>query len=180
MKRETSESFTPNGYPSNSRFDRHRLTPIIGLGKRADCSQVCLCPQDHIPPTLRPGEIRSRAKAEARILSRPRGVSGVPGCFGIVNGETLVLEYLRGTPLPELSWSVDKVVSMLLDLLRILHELEKRKVFHGDIKPLNILALKDVAGFGPVDFGFALDASKVTYPVPSDGSLGYIARENLK
>jgi serine/threonine protein kinase len=90
---------------------------------------------------------------EYQAYQRLQGLRGIPRCHGLVAGHYLVLDFVRGTPYREASWSDrDGWFSELLAVLRSVHE---RGVSHGDLKSKsNILVTEDEKPC-VIDFGTA-------------------------
>lgn len=103
-------------------------------------------------------------RREHRIYSVINGIAGVPHCLGLIDGRSLVLEYIEG-PTFRLGerqledW--DRFFTRLLETLRDIHA---RGVAHGDLKR------KDNLLIGPgeqpfiVDFGVASVVKRATLP----------------
>jgi serine/threonine protein kinase len=77
--------------------------------------------------------VRERTlRREYQAYQRLQGLAGIPRCHGLVAGHYLVLDFVRGRPYRDASWS-DRAgwFSELLVVLRSVHE---RGVSHGDLK----------------------------------------------
>ena len=90
---------------------------------------------------------------EYEAYRRMEGVQGVPVCYGLVDGRYLVIEFIRGTPYREASWSDrDAWFDKFLQVLRDFHG---RGVSHGDLKSkTNIMVTEDEQPC-VIDFGTA-------------------------
>jgi predicted Ser/Thr protein kinase len=90
---------------------------------------------------------------EHSAYQRMDGLAGVPACYGLVDGKHLVIEYIRGTPYRNASWTNrDKWFEGLLAVLRSFHQ---RGVSHGDLKSkANIMVTEDEKPC-VIDFGTA-------------------------
>ena len=90
---------------------------------------------------------------EYEAYRRMEGIDGVPECHGLVDGRYLVIEFIRGTPYREATWSDrDAWFTELLGVLRAFHG---RGVSHGDLKSkTNIMVTEDEKPC-IIDFGTA-------------------------
>jgi len=98
--------------------------------------------------------IRQRTlQREYQAYLRMEGLRGIPKCFGMVAGRYLVLEYIRGKPYREASWTDrDRWFSEFLDVLRSFHS---RGVSHGDLKSKSNIMVTDDGKPCVIDFGTA-------------------------
>lgn len=94
---------------------------------------------------------------------RMEGLTGVPECYGLVDGRYLVIEFIRGTPYREAQWQDrDRWFTEFLAVLRSFHE---RGVSHGDLKSkTNILVTEDEKPC-VIDFGTAFVRKPGFHPV---------------
>ena len=92
-------------------------------------------------------------RREYAAYRRMAGVAGVPECYGMPGGRYLVIEFIRGTPYRESSWTDrDRWFTQFLEVLRSIHA---RGVSHGDLKSKsNIMVIEDGKPC-VVDFGTA-------------------------
>jgi serine/threonine protein kinase len=90
---------------------------------------------------------------EYHAYQRLGGLHGVPRCHGMAGGRYLVLDFIRGTPYREATWSDrDGWFARLLAIVRSFHQ---RGVSHGDLKSKsNILVTEDEKPC-VIDFGTA-------------------------
>jgi predicted Ser/Thr protein kinase len=90
---------------------------------------------------------------EHQAYQRLEGLAGVPQCYGLVGGEYLAIEYIRGVPYREAQFrDRDRWFSELLEVIRGFHD---RGVNHGDLKSKsNILVTEDERPC-VIDFGTA-------------------------
>jgi len=91
---------------------------------------------------------------EYRVYSRLTNISGVPKCYGFLEGRYLVLEYINGTPIRKAKITHH---SIFFDaLLRVIKELHEAGVAHTDLKKKDNLLV--VEGKTPcvIDFGVAV------------------------
>jgi len=106
---------------------------------------------------------RKTLKREYLAYQRLRGIAGVPECHGLLDGRYLVLEYVRGTPYREASWSDrDGWFAQLLVILRAIHA---RGVSHGDLKSKSNLLVRDDGQPCVVDFGTAFIEKPGFHPI---------------
>jgi len=103
-----------------------------------------------------PGRLirRGMLRNEYRVYSRLSGVSGVPRCYGLLDGRYLVLEFIDGVPIRR-ARITDRGV-FFETLLKIIKELHKAGVAHTDLKKKDNLLV--IEGRGPcvIDFGVAV------------------------
>ena len=91
---------------------------------------------------------------EYRAYRNLEGVDGVPSCFGLIDGEHLVLELLEATPYRQAEIrDRDRFFTAFLELIRTVHA---RGVVHGDIKGKNNIMVGSAEEPYLVDFGSAL------------------------
>ena len=102
-------------------------------------------------------------RREFEAYRRMDGLQGVPECYGLVAGKYLALEYIRGTPFRDASWTQrDQYFVEFLDVLRAFHD---RGVSHGDLKSKgNILVTVDEKPC-VIDFGTAFLLKPGFHPV---------------
>lgn len=99
---------------------------------------------------------RERTEQEARLLRKARqaGVT-VPGVEG-VEGTTITLRYVDGTPLRDaLPEALDRCMDVGEDVAR----LHARNIIHGDLTTSNILLVDDAPVF--IDFGLGFHSDRV-------------------
>jgi len=97
---------------------------------------------------------RGMLRNEHRVYSRLSGVSGIPRCYGLLDGCYLVLEFIDGGPIRR-ARITDRGV-FFETLLKIIKELHKADVAHTDLKKKDNLLV--VEGRRPcvIDFGVAV------------------------
>lgn len=93
-------------------------------------------------------------RREARAYQRLEGFAGAPRCFGLLNGQYLVLEHIAGEP-ARYADIADRE-AFFAALLALLRDLHARGVAHGDLQKKDNLWIAD--GQRPVllDFGAAV------------------------
>ncbi len=106
--------------------------------------------------------IRERFEREAAILEQiSETVDQIPklyAYFAEANELFIIEEYIEGETLKD-QWekqsrfSEEEVISLVLDLLKILEQLHKYRVIHRDIKPSNIMIRKRDGKPVLIDFG---------------------------
>lgn len=100
---------------------------------------------------------------EYQAYQRMQGLQGVPRCLGLVGGHYLVLEYIRGTPYREATWTDrERWFNELLAVLRSFHE---RGVSHGDLKSKSNILVTDDGKPCVIDFGTAFVRKPGFHPV---------------
>ncbi len=110
--------------------------------------------------------LRARQKTlrrEFTAYQRMEGLTGVPRCYGMLDGLYLVVEYIDGTPYRHASWSDrDGWFERFLSVLQSIHA---RGVSHGDLKSKsNILVTRDEQPC-VIDFGTAFLLKDGFHPV---------------
>jgi len=99
---------------------------------------------------------RAMLRREHAIYQRLAGVSGVPGCRGLLGGEELVLDYVPGPSLREPGQPAVDRGRFFDELLAVIQAVHAAGVAHGDLKR------KDNILVGPgghpvlIDFGTAV------------------------
>lgn len=97
---------------------------------------------------------RAMLRNEYRAYSRLSEVSGVPRCYGLLDGRYLVLECIDGAPIRRAK--ITDRGMFFETLLNLIKELHKAGVAHGDLKKKDNLLV--VEGQTPcvIDFGVAI------------------------
>ena len=97
---------------------------------------------------------RAMVRKEHRIYQRLSGVEGIPECYGLVDGQHLVLEYIPGGNLRQ-AVVTDREL-FFGRLLETVHQLHRLQVAHGDLKKKDNIMV--VGGDRPylLDFGLAI------------------------
>lgn len=91
---------------------------------------------------------------EYRVYQRLSGLTGTPRCYGLIEGQYLLLEYIDGKPFGDVSAPLDSdIYKNLLALIKGLHQ---RGVAHGDLKQKTNLILGADGNPYLVDFGTAI------------------------
>lgn len=82
------------------------------------------------------GPVRGAREAtlqrEHHAYQRMEGLAGIPRCYGLVEGQFLVLEYVHGSPFRDADF--DDRGAWFEHLLRIIRSFHDRGVAHGDLK----------------------------------------------
>ncbi len=97
---------------------------------------------------------RLMLRNEYRVYSKLSNISGVPKCYGFLEGRYLVLEYINGIPIRSAKITHH---SMFFDaLLQVIKKLHQAGVAHTDLKKKDNLLV--VEGKRPcvIDFGVAV------------------------
>lgn len=90
---------------------------------------------------------------EFEAYKRLEGLQGVPECYGLVDGEFLAMELIRGVPYRDALF--DDREQWFTELLEIIRGIHERGVSHGDLKSKsNILVTHDQKPC-VIDFGTA-------------------------
>ncbi len=99
-------------------------------------------------------------RREYEVYRRLDGISGIPRCFGLINGDQLVLEFIDGQPL-RLSdnelMDRDKFFSALLTLILATH---RAGVAHADMKRKENILVSSLGAPSLIDFGSAVVRKK--------------------
>lgn len=97
---------------------------------------------------------RATIKHEHEVYNRLQGIGGIPHCFGLIDGEHLVLEYIEGASLRRQP-RLEDPNGFYARLLSTLQQMHRAGVAHGDLKRKDNLIVG--AGEQPyiVDFGIA-------------------------
>ncbi len=90
---------------------------------------------------------------EFQAYRRMEGLSGVPQCYGMIDGRYLVIEFIHGTPYRQSSWTDrERWFEEFLVVLRSIHE---RGVSHGDLKSKSNIMVTANEKPCVIDFGTA-------------------------
>jgi RIO-like serine/threonine protein kinase len=97
---------------------------------------------------------RAMLRNEYRVYSRLSGVSGVPRCYGLLDGCYLVLEFIDA--IPRYRARITDPDMFFESLLNLIKDLHKSGVAHTDLKKKDNLLV--VEGLRPyvIDFGVAV------------------------
>jgi predicted Ser/Thr protein kinase len=100
---------------------------------------------------------------EYQAYQRMQGLTGVPQCFGMLDGRYLAIEYIHAVPYREAEWTDrERWFNEFLAVLRSFHQ---RGVSHGDLKSKsNILVTTDQQPV-VIDFGTAFLEKPGFHPV---------------
>jgi len=101
-------------------------------------------------------------KREHRAYQRLGAVSGIPLCYGFYSGQYLVLEWIDGQPLSELS-TPDR--SMLGQLRQTIDQMHTAGVAHGDLKRKENILVSAKGIPTIIDFGTALIKKEGFHPI---------------
>jgi RIO-like serine/threonine protein kinase len=99
-------------------------------------------------------------RREYLIYRRLSGVAGVPACYGLLDGQYLVLEYVEGMALSEVGQQLDDSEIFFARLLGIIQSMHEAGVAHADLKRRkNVLVTTDGQPC-VIDFGTAVVTSE--------------------
>lgn len=102
-------------------------------------------------------------RREFAAYRRMDGLTGVPQCYGLLDGRYLVIEYIEGTRYREAVWA-DRD-AWFVEFLAVLRSIHARGVSHGDLKSKgNILVTKDQKPC-VIDFGTAFVRKPGFHPI---------------
>jgi len=100
---------------------------------------------------------------EFQAYQRMEGLTGVPECFGMVDGRYLVIEFIEGTPYREENWS-DRD-QWFVEFLAVLQSFHGRGVSHGDLKSKDNIMVTADGKPCVIDFGTAFVSKAGFHPV---------------
>lgn len=100
---------------------------------------------------------------EYEAYQRMDGLTGVPECYGMIDGRYLVIEYIHGVPYREANWTDrNRWFTEFLEVLRSFHE---RGVSHGDLKSKGNIMVTDDQKPCVIDFGTTFVSKTGFHPV---------------
>ena len=100
---------------------------------------------------------------EYEAYQRMHGLTGVPECYGMVDGRYLVIEYIHGVPYRDANWTDrNRWFTEFLEVLRSFHE---RGVSHGDLKSKGNIMVTDDQKPCVIDFGTTFVSKTGFHPV---------------
>ena len=100
---------------------------------------------------------------EYEAYRRMDGLAGIPRCHGLVAGRYLVLEFIRGTPYRDATWTDRE--RWFAEFLAVLRSIHARGVSHGDLKSkANIMVTADEKPC-VIDFGTAFVFKPGFHPI---------------
>jgi serine/threonine protein kinase len=100
---------------------------------------------------------------EYEAYRRMEGLAGIPRCHGLVAGRYLVLEFIRGTPYREATWTDRE--RWFADFLAVLRSIHARGVSHGDLKSKANIMVTDDEKPCVIDFGTAFVSRPGFHPI---------------
>ncbi len=110
--------------------------------------------------------LRARQKTllrEHQAYQRMAGLGGVPECYGLVDGQFLAIEFIRGEPYREAQFSDrERWFEELLGVIRAFHE---RGVSHGDLKSKSNIMVTEDERACVIDFGTAFVHKEGFHPL---------------
>jgi len=180
--------------PDIEYLGKYKVNEVIGYGSMGIVYK-CLDPQfqrtvavkalhSHLLDSVKSDEYLQRFKNEIRAsgsLSHPNIVTVYDADFS-TRPPFLVMEFVDGDELTSLiksdeTLSLDRVVSIIIDILRGLKEIHRAGIIHRDLKPSNIFITSDkIAKIA--DFGVArVDGSELTQVGDVIGSPKYMSPE---
>jgi predicted Ser/Thr protein kinase len=100
---------------------------------------------------------------EYQAYLRMDGLAGVPQCYGMIDGNYLVIEFVRGVPYRQANWvNRDRWFEEFLAVLRSIHE---RGVSHGDLKSKSNIMVTADENPCVIDFGTAFIHKPGVHPL---------------
>jgi len=100
---------------------------------------------------------------EYQAYQRMEGLDGVPQCHGMIDDRYLVIEFIRGTPYREASWTDREL--WFEEFLAVLRSIHQRGVSHGDLKSKSNIMVTDDGKPCVIDFGTAFVHKPGFHPV---------------
>jgi len=102
-------------------------------------------------------------RREYEAYCRMDGVMGVPECYGMLDGRYLVIEFIRGTPYREASWTDREL--WFTNFLEVLRSIHNRGVSHGDLKSKSNIVVTGDEQPCVIDFGTAFLYKSGFHPI---------------
>jgi predicted Ser/Thr protein kinase len=100
---------------------------------------------------------------EYQAYLRMDGLAGVPQCYGMIDGNYMVIEFVRGVPYRQANWvNRDRWFEEFLAVLRSIHE---RGVSHGDLKSKSNIMVTADENPCVIDFGTAFIHKPGVHPL---------------
>jgi serine/threonine protein kinase len=95
-------------------------------------------------------------RREYEVYRRIDGTSGVPRCFGLINGDQLVLEFIEGEPLRLTDNELTEREEFFAALLKLILAIHRAGVAHSDLKRKENILVTDKGEPTLIDFGSAM------------------------
>ncbi len=170
--------------------NRYRIESLIGRGGMADVYRgldtVLQRPVAIKVLSERSEDVRKRFLREARAMAmlNHRNIIGVYDAGEFDTYSYIVMEYIDGRTLGEIPQSeltMHKAVQFFIDLFDALAYAHEKQIIHRDVKPANIMVLKD-GTIKIMDFGLSrrmTDLSMATQAGEIVGTIAYLAPERF-
>jgi predicted Ser/Thr protein kinase len=100
---------------------------------------------------------------EYAAYQRMDGLKGVPECYGLIGGEYLAIEHIRGAPYRHASWN-DRD-QWFVEFFEILRSFHARGVSHGDLKSKSNIMVTEDQKPCVIDFGTAILLKQGFHPL---------------
>ncbi|MGD2129009.1 MAG: RIO1 family regulatory kinase/ATPase [Lysobacterales bacterium] len=100
---------------------------------------------------------------EFAAYQRMEGLQGVPACLGMIDDRYLVLEFVRGTPYREATWTDRE--RWFEDFLAVIRSFHERGISHGDLKSKSNIMVTEDEKPCVIDFGTAVLHQDGYHPV---------------
>ena len=114
---------------------------------------------------LAAGARAAMIRREYDMYRRLSGVSGVPRCYGLVDGDQLVLEWIEGESLRDRPASEAERDSFFQKLLQVIRDMHRAGVAHADLKRRdNVLQTPNGEPY-VIDFGAAVSLDENSGPI---------------
>ena len=168
---------------------RYKLQRILGQGAVARTYLASYTEDDELglcalKQFLRPEEVYEQAKTEYLALKNLKSMffPTIMDIFPQQDDVHIKMEYIQGSTLQELKstfpFALDRWWAFAQDLLTALEELERKQIFHRDIKLANIILHEDDNHPVLIDFGFAVKQRDIAEARPGGTPL-YLPPETL-
>jgi serine/threonine protein kinase len=99
---------------------------------------------------------RAMLRREFAVYQRLRGIAGVPQCYGLENGERLLLEYVEGPSLRDLKNAPAERERFFDALLALIQAVHRAGVAHADLKRKDNILVRADGQPVLIDFGSAV------------------------
>jgi len=95
-------------------------------------------------------------RREHRVYMRLAGIPGIPGCFGLQDGDRLLLEFIDGHPLKLAAGELEDREKFFSELLELLLAAHRAGVAHADLKRKENVLITSAGRPCLIDFGSAV------------------------
>ena len=116
------------------------------------------------------GAVRKARQAtlerEYQAYTKLNGIAGIPACYGFLDQQYLLMEFIEGVPYRQGQWVDEETRTLWFDqLLTIIQAFHERGVSHGDLKSkTNLIAGADGKPY-VIDFGTSFIGKDGFHPI---------------